>query len=336
MQPVGCAVIGLGPMGSEHVAVLAHSSAARLLICCDLDPGTRARIPAGCEFTTDLESALRWPGVEAVFVCTPESAHRGPVVAALQAGLPVFCEKPFAAALPDCDAMIAAAKAAGALLVVGHILRFDLRYLAVAEALRDGRLGRPIHLSARRTSWASEGRMVRGRTTLPMYLGVHDLDIFRWLAGDIDRVYAEAGGAGIVGEGIADTVMATVRFASGAVGAIELSWATSVESGIEWDSQLEVIGSEGSAYVDITDTGVSVYSGAGPQFPETTYWPRTHGFPSGILRAEDEHFLLTVREAATWPQTLPDARAAVAAAIALDSSSAAGRPVALTEVEAAE
>ena len=46
----------------------------------------------------------------------------------------------------------------------------------------------------RRTSWASEGRMVRGRTTLPMYLGVHDLDIFRWLAGDIDCVYAEAGG----------------------------------------------------------------------------------------------------------------------------------------------
>jgi predicted dehydrogenase len=323
-------------MGSEHAAVLAHSPAAELLICCDLDPSTRARAPAGCEFTTDLETALRCPGLEAIFICTPEPAHRGPVVAALKAGLAVFCEKPFAASLQDCDAMIGAAKAASTLLVVGHILRFDLRYLGVAEALQDGRLGRPIHLSARRTCRASEGKMVRGRTTLPMYLGVHDLDVFRWLAGDIDHVYAEAGGAGIVGEGIADTVMATVRFASGAVGAVELSWATSVESGIEWDSQLEVIGSKGSAYVDVTSTGVSVYSSAGPQFPETTYWPRTHSFPSGILRAEDEHFLLTVRKTARWPQALSDARAAVAAAIALDSSSAAGRPVALTEVEVVE
>ena len=71
MQPVGCAVVGLGPMGSEHAAVLAHSQAAELLICCDLDPNTRVRTPAGCEFTTDLEAALRCPGLEAIFVCTP-------------------------------------------------------------------------------------------------------------------------------------------------------------------------------------------------------------------------------------------------------------------------
>ena len=321
-------------MGSEHAELLAHTPAAELLVCCDIEPRLQERAPAGCEFTTDLDEALRHPGVEAVFVCTPEPAHSTPVIAALEAGLSVFCEKPFAASLQDCDAMIAAAEVTGALLVVGHILRFDLRYLAVADALRAGSLGQPIHLSARRTCWASEGRMVRGRTTLPMYLGVHDLDVFRWLAGDIERVYAEAGGAGLIGEGIADTVMATVRFTSGAVGAIELSWATSVESGIEWDSQLEVIGSEGSAYVDIAETGVSVYSRTGPRFPETTYWPRTHGFPSGILRTEDEHFLLTVRNAATWPQQLSDARAAVAAAIALDYSSAAGQPIALTEVEA--
>jgi predicted dehydrogenase len=169
-----------------------------------------------------------------------------------------------------------------------------------------------------------------------MYLGVHDLDVFRWLAGGIDRVYAEASDTGQVGEGIADSVLATVRFTSGAVGSLELSWATSNESGIEWDSQLEVIGSEGSAYVDIANTGVSVYSATGPEYPETTYWPRTYGLPSGILRTEVEHFLLTVRNAARWPQTLSDARAAVAAAIAIDRSSTEGRPVAVTEVEAIE
>ena len=333
MEPVGCAVVGLGPMGSEHAAVLAHSAAARLLVCCDLDPRTQSRSPDGCDFTTDLEAALNRPGLEAVFVCTSERTHRDPVVAALGRGLAVFCEKPYAATLRDCDTMTATAASTGTLLVIGHILRFDPRYLAVAEALGSGSLGRPVHLSARRTSWLSEGRMVDGRTTLPLYLGVHDLDVFRWLAGDIERVYAEGGGASLVGTGISDTVLATVRFRSGAVGAIELSWATSVESGIEWDSQLEVVGSAGTAYVDIAKTGVAVYTSAGPRFPETTYWPRTHSLPSGILHTQDEHFLRAVRKTAVWPQSLVDARAAVAGAIALERSMVLSRPVAMSEVE---
>jgi UDP-N-acetylglucosamine 3-dehydrogenase len=321
-------------MGSEHAMVLANSPAASLHVCCDINPDAQVRVPEGTAFTASLKAALRWPGVEAVFVCTPESLHRDPVVSALESGLSVFCEKPFAATLGDCDEMIASAARANRILVVGHILRFDLRYLTVFEALRDGKLGKLIHLAARRTTWAEEGRIVDGRTTLPMYLGVHDLDVFRWLAGDIDRVYAEAGGAGLVGERIPDTVLATMRFKSGAVGALELSWATSVESGIEWDSRLEVIGSTGSAVVDIAQTGVAIYSAEGPRFPDTTYWPKTYGSPSGILRIEDEHFLRTIRRSRAWPQSLLDARAAVAGALALDRSTALGRTVSLSEVEA--
>ena len=176
--------------------------------------------------------------------------------------------------------------------------------------------------------------MVRGRTTLPMYLGVHDLDIFRWLAGDIDRVYAKAGGAGIVGEGIADTVMATVRFASGAVGAIGLPGRR------PWNQGSNGIPSSRSSAQKARPTWTSPIreSRSTRALALSSRKPRTGRGPTAsrrVFRAEDEHFLLTVREA-SWPQTLPDARAAVAAAIALDSSSATGRPVALTEVEAAE
>src|SRR3954447_21322070 len=117
-EPVGCAVVGLRPFGGEHAAALAYSSAARLLVCCDLDPTAAARTPDDCEFTTDIERALRTPGVEAVFVCTSERAHRDPVLTALGSGLHVFCEKPFAASLSDCDAMVASADAADRLLVV--------------------------------------------------------------------------------------------------------------------------------------------------------------------------------------------------------------------------
>ena len=333
MEPVRSAVIGLGVIGSEHAAILAASPMADLAVCCDLDPAAAGRVPSGTPFTTDVDETLDAAGLEAVFICTPEFAHRQAVEAALDRGLAVFCEKPFASTLEDADAMIERAQSRGGTLVVGHILRFDLRYLTVADGVRDGRLGRPVHLVARRTSWADEGRAVRGRTTLPLYLGVHDLDVFRWLAGDIDRVFAEAGGAGVVGEGIADTIAATVRFANGAVGLLELSWGTPRGSGIEWDSRLAYVGTEGSAYVDIVETGVSLFTPDGPSFPDTTYWPKAHDEPVGILRFEDERFLGLVRGRTTWPLSLGDARAAVAAALALDRSVAEGRPVALAEVE---
>jgi predicted dehydrogenase len=344
MEPVQCAVVGLGVIGVEHAEVLHASAAADLTMCCDLNPEARSRAPAGVAFSSSLEETLSVPGLEAIFICTPEGTHRTAVEDALERGLAVFCEKPLASSLDDVRAMRSTAERTGGTLVVGHILRFDLRYLTLWESVRSGKLGRPIHLVARRTCWQDEGLTAGGRTTLPFYLGVHDLDVFRWylgvhdldvfrwLAGDIDRVYAEAGGAGVIGAGRADTVVATIRFVSGAVGSLELSWATPSAAGIEWDSRFTFIGTQGSGYVDIVETGVSIFSSAGPEFPDTTYWPKTYGRPSGILRTEDECFLAVVRDHGSWPLSLDDAEAAVVAALALDRSAAEGRPVSIAEI----
>lgn len=332
MDAVSCAVIGLGVIGTEHAAILAASPAADLLVCCDLDPNAEERVPPGAAFTGDPEEALNFPGLEAVFVCTPEFAHRGLVVRALERGLDVFCEKPLATTLEDVDAMIATAAPSSRRLVCGHVLRFDPRYVTVHERMAGGRLGKPVHLFARRTTWAAEGLTVGGRTSLALYQGVHDLDVFRWIAGEIDRVYAEAGGAGVIGAGVPDSVVATLRFASGAVGLFELSWATPIGSGIEWESRFVVHGTAGSAFVDVRETGVSLFAGDGVMFPETTYWPKVYGVPVGILRAEDEYFLQGCRASLPWPVDLVDARAAVVAALAIDRSIAEGRPIFLLDV----
>jgi predicted dehydrogenase len=261
--------------------------------------------------------------LEAVIVATTEDRHLAPVEAALRSGLHVLCEKPIATNLADADAM---RDAADGRLVVGHLLRFDPRYLAVRDAVAEGRLGDIVHLFARRTTWDKEGLAVRGRTSLPLYLGVHDLDIFRWLGGEIERVHAEAGGAGVVGHGQPDAVLATVRFKSGAVGLLELSWSTAAAAGIEWDSRLVAYGTRGTASVDIRDTGVSLFAPGGQLFPDTTYWPQVHGVPTGVLVAEAECFLRVVRGQMEWPLTLDDARAALAAALALERSLSTGQP----------
>jgi predicted dehydrogenase len=319
-HPLRCAVVGLGLIGREHVAALATARDAELVLGIDADPSAAARLPAGAAFATGLD-ALAEGRPDAVIVATPEPAHRVAVEAALAAGAAVLCEKPLASTLEDADAMLAAALASGRFLAVAHTLRFDARYRAVAARIEDGELGGILSLSARRAMTAPEGALYAGRTTLALCLGVHDLDVFRWLAGDAVRVYAETGPS-TLRAGAADTVVATLRLASGAVASLELCWAMPVAAGVVWDTHLVVTGSEGSAYLELR-------GGAGGDLaPELGYVADVAGVPTGVVRVQDEHFLRAVRDPATWPGAEPaDARRALELALAIDRSAASGKPV---------
>src|SRR5579871_6540092 len=164
-------------IGSAHAAVLASSPLADLACCCDSDPRAEDRVPPGVPFTTELREALTTPGLEAVFVCTPQADHAGVVQAACEQGLAVFCEKPIADTLAAARAIVEAAAAASAPVVIGHILRFEPRYRAVVDAVSSGELGQVLLLSARRNAPRSEGAMLAGRTSIAVELAVHDIDL---------------------------------------------------------------------------------------------------------------------------------------------------------------
>lgn len=325
--PVRCALVGAGMIGAQHAAVLAGSPLARLIGCCDTDPAAAGRLPTGVPLTADLDELLSSPALEAVFVCTPQHTHGDIVERALARDLYVFCEKPVAQALEDAAIMLERAAARPGRLAIGHLLRFHPDYLAVHEAVSSGALGRIVSVAARRCVPDFEGRLISGRTTLPVEVGVHDIDIMRWLAGDIEAVYAEAAGLGVSGPVGTDAVAATLRFASGAVGVLELDWTMASESPLRADYRLAVFGTAGSAFAEFHRPPVRVFAdgreAAGP--PEEVY-----GTNVGTLRTEDEHFLRTVRGTRTWPLTLRDARSALAVAIALDRSAALAQPVRVT------
>jgi predicted dehydrogenase len=315
-----CAVVGLGLIGREHAAALAHARGAELVLCIDADPGAARRCPAGAAFASDLE-ALAAAAIDAVVVATPEPAHRAAVEAALAAGAAVLCEKPFASTLADADAMLSAAAESHRFLAVAHTLRFDPRYRSVAARVARGELGPMLALSARRCMTAPEGALYAGRTTLALCLGVHDLDVFEWLAGDVVRVYAE-GGPATLADGTADAVVASLRFRSGAVATLELQWALPVAGGVVWDTHLVVTGTGGSAYLELRG------GDGGDLAPELTYVADVAGVPYGVLRVQDEHFLRAVRDPSSWPGAPPaDARRAVELALAIDRSVATGEPV---------
>ena len=218
-------------------------------------------------------------------------------------------------------------------VVIGHVMRFDPRYRALHAAVAAGRLGRLAQLSFLSDAPAWQGRILAGRVTLAVEMAIHGLDLLRWLAGDIERVYAELGCTGAAGDGLPDALSVTLRFRSGAVGSLDTNWAVATDTGVRMNHQFTAVGSEGLAWVDGRDAGTGILSTHGStDYPSTWAFADPAGDPQGIVRIEVEQFLKLVRHGGAWPVDLCDARAALVAALAVDRSVVDGRPVALAEL----
>lgn len=333
MEPVRCAIVGVGMMGAEHAAILARSPAAELVVACDTDPAVAGTLPPGVPLVADLDSALAVPGLEAVVIATPQAHHRTAVSAALARGLAVLCEKPVAHTLADADAIVALGSRTGAYLVVGHMYRFDPRYAAIAAAVHAGELGPAVQLTARGNVPDYEGRVLAGRTTLANENGVHVFDLFQWLAGPIVRVYGEASATGVLGPGLIDSIAVTVRFRSGAVGTYATSWTMPSALGYASDHVFSFQGATGLAWIDARQPETGIVGPGVTRFPGTLAYRDPGGVPYGLYRTELEAFLAGVRDPArrAWPVSLAEARSALAVALAADRSMREGRPM---EVEA--
>ena len=346
-QPVRCGVIGLGLMGSVHADILSGMGRAELAVCCDIDPAAAERSPEGTRFTDDYRDLLSEPGLQAVIVATPEHLHREPVEAALEAGLSVFCEKPIASTLEDADAMIAVEQATNGRLVIGHVLRFDPRYSHVHDSVTSGALGQAIHTATRRSSSYAEGRHLVNRTTLPLYLSIHDIDVLQWILGArITRVQADASSVRMADVGAHDTVVATFRLDDGSVSVHETSWVLPDQAGLSFgDYYFSFVGTRGCAYIELRDQNLIIFggddapdeadgapawaSGGGGTFsyPEMSYMPKVMGVPSGIYMAQLDHFLLGALDGRPPALSTEEARSALAATLALEQALLSGQPV---------
>lgn len=154
---IGFAVIGVGGMGRTHLSSLARHEQAEVVAVHDSDARRIAGslAPGGVNLETGakpwdessvrrcakLEEVLGDAAVEAVVVATPSHVHAELTRTALGAGKHVFCEKPMALTVGECESMLSAAAAADRRLMIGHVLRFWGEYVAAAEVVRSGRLG---------------------------------------------------------------------------------------------------------------------------------------------------------------------------------------------------
>jgi len=215
-------VLGAGSWGINHVRVLAGEPRCRVAAVAEPDLAKRALIaelaPAA-RWTAAAEEVIAAPDIDAVVIAAPARAHVRLALAAFEAGKHVLVEKPLARSLGDARRVAAAAARAGTVGMVGHLMVFHPAVRRIRDLLRSGSLGRPFYLHAMRCNL---GRIRSDETALWCF-GPHDLSMIDHILGE-QPVTASACGTAVLQAGIEDVVFVTLRYASGILANLHLSW----------------------------------------------------------------------------------------------------------------
>jgi predicted dehydrogenase len=189
-------ILGAGFMGSTHARAFAKQVDAQIVAVSSrsLEKAAALAHEVGAEASTDHLALATDPRLDVISNTLPTPLHHELTVAALNAGKHVFLEKPMGLSVAECDAMIAAAKQNGRLLMLAHVLRFWPEYVALVEFVKSGALGQPLSATAKRLSarptwgdWFANPEWTGGAV---LDLQVHDLDMLNWLFGTPQTVYA--------------------------------------------------------------------------------------------------------------------------------------------------
>ncbi|MEW6355306.1 MAG: Gfo/Idh/MocA family oxidoreductase [Planctomycetota bacterium] len=312
---VGVGIIGVGWMGRKHAEALAAIPGARLVAVADVFQKTAERVGGELDVDsyTDPRELTEREDVDCVIIATNDEAHVQPVAAAASAGKPILLEKPIATTLADADQIIRICERANVKLMIGFVLRFDKRYARVKEAAANGEIGELESIFCRRTNLITSQERLKGRVSVLSFLGVHDFDIMRWVAGsEVKRVHAEA-----VwnlhkkrGHNVEDTTWTLLRFQNGVIGSLETGWIIPTTHPTKADFKLEVTGTKGMITYDLTRQELMFTTDQGH------YAERFNP----MLQYQMEHFLDCVRNDTEPLVTGIDGRAALEISLAAQQS----------------
>jgi myo-inositol 2-dehydrogenase/D-chiro-inositol 1-dehydrogenase len=329
------AVVGAGRIGKIHAQNLAgRIPGVRLALVADVNCAVGESLAAqlGVPFAQDYRAALEQQDIHAVAICSATNTHAEIIATAAAAGKHVFCEKPLDVSLERIDQSIAACERAGVILQVGFNRRFDPSFGRVRAAVADGEIGRPEILRITSRDPAPPPLdYIRGSGGIFLDMTIHDFDMARFLIGcEVEEVFAigaslvdaEIGAAGDI-----DTALVTLRFAGGALGAID----NSRRAAYGYDQRAEVLGSLGAAQSDNHYPNAAIVSTAQcvrRDLPLHFFLERY----AESFRAELAAFVASVRDGTPPQVTGADGRAATQLALAAGRSLAERRPVRVAEI----
>ena len=241
-------VVGAGGMGAVHCR---HWSAVPgvSLVVFDVDREKRdqlARSHGAC-VAADLEALI--DDAEIVDVCIPTDLHVEVACLSLGKGKATLVEKPLARTLEEAQLIADAAKATGATLGIGHVVRYFPEHESIKQAIERGVVGTPAAIRVRRggglprnfDGWFGDADRSGG---VLLDLAIHDFDWILWALGPVKSVYARSVSLGDTVKGAdfkGDYALATLELASGAVAHVEATWMDPAGG----RASLEVAGSAG-------------------------------------------------------------------------------------------
>ena len=202
-MPHRIAVVGAGYFAAFHHDGWSRVPGAALLAICDQDPAKASAAAArhGARAFTDLATMLAETAPDLLDIAIPPAGHAAAIRAGLAAGVgTIVCQKPFCRDLAEAEAVVAEAEAAGARLVVHENFRFQPWFRETARQLAAGALGAPVSLAFRLRPGDGGGpdaylaRQPYFRA-MPRFLlretGIHFIDVFRFLLGEVEAVFAD-------------------------------------------------------------------------------------------------------------------------------------------------
>ena len=256
MSDLKIAVLGVGMMGADHVARLtARISGARVVVVNDYLTEKAEAIAAGipgCRAIADPLDAIADPEVDAVVLATPGPTHEKQLLACLEHGKPVLCEKPLTTDVESSLAVVKAEAALGKRLIqVGFMRRFDHEYVQLKSLMDAGEFGEPLVLHCVHRNPAvppnfDSSMIVRDSL-------VHEVDVTRFLFDEeivsvqIIRPAANPGAP----QSLQDPQIAIFKTASGKHVDVEVF----VTTGVAYEVRTELVGEKGSAFIGL-DVGL--------------------------------------------------------------------------------
>lgn len=212
-------VTGTGIMGSNHARVLSELPGAELVAVADPDQAQAQRVASflGCKAVGDHRDLLDL-GLDAVVVAAPTHMHHSIALDVIGAGCSVLVEKPVASTAAEGREIVAAAKAKGVTLMIGHVERFNPAVRAVKEAIRGESL---LSIAITRVG-PFPPRM--SNVGVVIDLAVHDIDLIRWFT-DSDIVEVQPQTSAAIAER-EDIALLQFRTASGVLAHINTNWLT--------------------------------------------------------------------------------------------------------------
>lgn len=246
--------------------------------------------------TTDFNDLLADADVDAVVIATPVPTHYPLAKRALEAGKHVFVEKPPAMRVAEMEELVALAEERGLVLMPGHLLLYHPGVHKLKELVDSGELGEVLCVYGNRQNLGK----IRIDENALWSLGVHDLSVILYLVGE-ELVDATARGHAFLNPGVEDVVFCYLRFASGKIAHMHLSWLDPHKM-----RRITVVGRDKMAVFDDMELErkITVYDKA-PEQPAETYgeWRTRTGdiYSPKIsnaepLRLECQHFLRLVAE----------------------------------------